>query len=157
MDEKHDVREQSSHSIPCLATIKEKTQSQPIIPVKLYSVVFHPSEPLIAAGSSDGKVRLFGYSPDNPSSLSCVAKFDGGYKILYCLTGYSDICKFIERMPWKLPFGVVTLPGFSIGRMPLRGFMRAIDTGSIEYGIWELKKNPMKRIKEQAIAHGFQF
>ena len=89
MDKEHDVREQSSHSIPCLSTIKEKTQSQPIIPVKLYSAVFHPSEPLIAAGSSDGKVRLFGYSPDNPSSLSCVAKLDGGYNPRCSVTSVS--------------------------------------------------------------------
>ena len=77
MDEEHDVREQSSHSIPCLATIKEQTQSQPIMPIKFYSAVFHPTEPLLTAGSSDGKVRLFRYSPDNPSSLYCVARLDG--------------------------------------------------------------------------------
>ena len=40
MEEEHDVYEQSSHSIPCLATIKEQTQSQPIMPIKFYSAVF---------------------------------------------------------------------------------------------------------------------
>lgn len=89
MEEEHDVYEQSSHSIPCLATIEEKTQSRPIIPIKFYSAVFHPSEPLLTAGSSDGKVRLFRYSPDNPSSLSCVARLDGGYNPRCAVTSVS--------------------------------------------------------------------
>ena len=89
MDEEHDVREQSSHSIPCLATIKEQTQSRPIMPIKFYSAVFHPTEPLLTAGSSDGKVRLFRYSPDNPSSLSCVARLDGGYNPRCAVTSVS--------------------------------------------------------------------
>ena len=89
MDEERDVYEQSSHSIPCLATIKEQTQSQPIQPVKFYSAVFHPTEPLLTTGSSDGKVRLFRYSPDNPSSLSCVARLDGGYNPRCAVTSVS--------------------------------------------------------------------
>jgi WD40 repeat protein len=89
MEEERDVREQSSHSIPCLATIKEQTQSQPIQPVKFYSAEFHPTEPLLTAGSSDGKVRLFRYSPDNPSSLSCVARLDGRYNPRCAVTSVS--------------------------------------------------------------------
>jgi WD40 repeat protein len=89
MDEERDVHEQSSHIIPCLATIKEQTQSQPIQPVKFYSAEFHPTEPLLTTGSSDGKVRLFRYSPDNPSSLSCVARLDGGYNPRCAVTSVS--------------------------------------------------------------------
>ena len=89
MEEERDVHEQSSRSIPCLATITEQTQSQPIQPVKFYSAEFHPTEPLLTAGSSDGQVRLFRYSPDNPSSLSCVARLDGGYNPRCAVTSVS--------------------------------------------------------------------
>jgi len=111
-DEDHDVHEQSSHSIPCLATINEQTQSHPIQPLKFYSVVFHPTEPLLSAGSSDGKVRLFRYSPDNPSTLSSVSMLDGKYNPRCSVTSVSFhpsgslllSCDNLDNLPklWKM-------------------------------------------------------
>ena len=93
--------------------------------------------------------------PDESAFNRHVVKFNGGYKILYYLTGFTEISEFISRMPRKLPFGIVAFPELKNLPLTLCGFLRAIDTGLLDYGIWKRKKYPMKLIKEQAITHGF--
>ena len=92
------------------------------------------------------------------SSFSCHSiKFDGGYKLVYSLSGETEIREFISRMPKKLPFDSVVTPGLKTGPLSIYQFLMAIDTGDTQYGSFVRKKNRMKQLKDEISLHGFAF